>query len=452
MALPPRGAGLHPRAVPGDRAARRAAGARHRRPRQPGRPGGLRRPPGHVRSRPGQGQANALMTGASRSTSSGPARSGSDTKTVLTPRSASCGNGRCVGGRTGMVSAGEDSGTRPAAQPLDKVRHMLAIPAEHRDVEHGDQHLSRIPSGLIAMRAQDGQLAVEGGKISGQIAAVPEPGGDLQGSLLACAPHDDRYRHRRARVAGGFRQRYPLAVMLPGARLPQGPQRLDGHLQHVEPSASGREGQPEAFVLAGPPAGADAAERPSARERVEGGRGLGQHPGARRVTGVTRVPSRSRVSRPPSMPSVTHGSGMGSHARPTWGIWIRWSISAIPANPASAAVSATAFSQPAGSSPHGNLEICSTKAIAAGRWRWSVRARPVPGVCAGSMRAAAGAAMTSQPSWRSEWRRLTSGAAGHRGQPRGLACRGPGCAACRPQDRCRTVPRRPGAAWRASAR
>ena len=34
-------------------------------------------------------QANALITGASRATSSGPARSGSAMKTVLTPRSAS---------------------------------------------------------------------------------------------------------------------------------------------------------------------------------------------------------------------------------------------------------------------------------------------------------------------------------------------------------------------------
>ncbi len=83
-------------------------------------------------------------------------------------------------------------------------------------------------------------------------------------------------------------------------------------------------------------------------------------PGCRKVTGVQSVPSRSPVPRPATAPSATHGSGIGSHARPTWGIWIRWSISASPANPASSAARATSRSQASGSSPHGNRETCST--------------------------------------------------------------------------------------------
>ena len=53
------------------------------------------------------------------------------------------------------------------------------------------------------------------------------------------------------------------------------------------------------------------------------------------------------MSRPASRPSVTQGSGIGSQARSTCGIWIRWSISAIPAKPASSAASAI-VAQPAG--------------------------------------------------------------------------------------------------------
>ena len=114
---------------------------------------------------------------------------------------------------------------------------------------------------------------------------------------------------------------------------------------------------------------------------------LARIPGARNVTGVTSVPRRRPGSRPASIPSVTHGSGIGSQARPTWGIWIRWSISAIPCRPASAAARATEASQcagPAGSSPHGNRESCSTRPIRTGRWRCSPAAIFAPGVCEGS--------------------------------------------------------------------
>ena len=39
------------------------------------------------------------------------------------------------------------------------------------------------------------------------------------------------------------------------------------------------------------------------------------------------------MSRPASRPRVTQGSGIGSHARPTCGIWIRWSISGQAGEP-----------------------------------------------------------------------------------------------------------------------
>ena len=83
-------------------------------------------------------------------------------------------------------------------------------------------------------------------------------------------------------------------------------------------------------------------------------------PGARKVTGETRVPSRRSVSSPASRPRVTHGSGIGSHARSTWGIWMRWSISAMPAKPCWSAARAIERSQPAGSAPQGKRDTWST--------------------------------------------------------------------------------------------
>ena len=68
-------------------------------------------------------------------------------------------------------------------------------------------------------------------------------------------------------------------------------------------------------------------------------------PGARNVTGVTRVPSSRPVPRPATAPRVTHGSGIEAQARSTCGIWMRWSITDSPANPASSAARATPVSQ-----------------------------------------------------------------------------------------------------------
>ena len=107
-------------------------------------------------------------------------------------------------------------------------------------------------------------------------------------------------------------------------------------------------------------------------------RALARIPGARRDRGETSVPSRRPGTAPASKPRATKGSGRSSHSRPTWGIWIRWSISATPSKPASCAARATATSQPArsrsGSLSQGKREICSTKP--SGRSAVGCRAAP----------------------------------------------------------------------------
>jgi hypothetical protein len=50
---------------------------------------------------------------------------------------------------------------------------------------------------------------------------------------------------------------------------------------------------------------------------------LATRPGARKLTGLTNVPSRSAPGSPASIPNVTQGSGIGSKSRPTCGIWIK---------------------------------------------------------------------------------------------------------------------------------
>ena len=97
---------------------------------------------------------------------------------------------------------------------------------------------------------------------------------------------------------------------------------------------------------------------PVSAERVAAA--LAVTPGARNVTGVTRVPSCSRVVEAASAPSVTHGSGIGSHARPTCGIWTRWSIRAMPASPACSAAATMSRSHVSRSPSAGKCESWST--------------------------------------------------------------------------------------------
>ena len=99
-------------------------------------------------------------------------------------------------------------------------------------------------------------------------------------------------------------------------------------------SAGRRERQPERRVLALPPAGPDPAERPAAGERVQGGDRLGDDAGRaeghRRDTGCRAAagcPGRRAGRGSPRAP------GSAPRPVPTWGIWIRWSISASPAKP-----------------------------------------------------------------------------------------------------------------------
>ncbi len=121
-------------------------------------------------------------------------------------------------------------------------------------------------------------------------------------------------------------------------------------------------------------------------------------PAGRKVTGVTSVPSRSRVSRPATRPSVTHGSGIGSQARSTCGIWMRWSITASPANPASSAASAIERSQPPGSSPHGKRETWIITASPCDERRSSVGAAAGAGVSAAAGESGTTTWTRSQPS------------------------------------------------------
>ena len=136
------------------------------------------------------------------------------------------------------------------------------------------------------------------------------------------------------------------------------------------------------MMFSGAPEGMPRKTRPPLRaDRVAAA--LAVMPGSRKVTGVHSVLSRSPVPSPATAPSATHGSGIGSHARPTCGIWIRWSIRESPANPASSAARAIPRSQVIGSSPHGKRET------------WSSTSTPVDAVRPPVEAAGAGAGGTS---------------------------------------------------------
>src|SRR5262249_56055482 len=90
-----------------------------------------------------------------------------------------------------------------------------------------------------------GQVAVRGGGIGGQVAAVAERGRDAQRALLPAPADDDRNLRDRARVAGGLRQRDPLAVVSLGARQPERAQRLHGRFHLLQPPRPDRTRHPQ---------------------------------------------------------------------------------------------------------------------------------------------------------------------------------------------------------------
>ena len=84
----------------------------------------------------------------------------------------------------------------------------------------------------------------------------------------------------RSRVAGGLGQRRPVLRRTPWCRGPTAPASSRSRSRAGRAARrGGGNGRPNAEVLALPPAGADAAERASAGDRVEGGDGLGGDPG-----------------------------------------------------------------------------------------------------------------------------------------------------------------------------
>src|SRR5712691_11185974 len=97
-------------------------------------------------------------------------------------------------GGTSVVPLGEGRGGGPAAQFFHARSGVLAVAADDGDVEHGHLDLRGIAPGLQAVLAQDGELAVQRADVGGKIAAIAEPGGDLQGALLAAAADYDRDR------------------------------------------------------------------------------------------------------------------------------------------------------------------------------------------------------------------------------------------------------------------
>ena len=198
-----------------------------------------------------------------RSRSSGPARSGSATNTVETPSSASSSVALdLVRRRPRVVGRGVGRRRRPAAQPLDQRGRVLAVPADDRQVEHGDRDLGRVPAGRRARCPQrrDARRPARAGSL-GRLHASPSRAGDAQQPRSATAD-DDRHRSDRPRVAGRLGQLDQLTRVRRGARSPERPHRLDARgSSRSQPLGRRRERHAVRRVLALPPAGPDAAER-----------------------------------------------------------------------------------------------------------------------------------------------------------------------------------------------
>ncbi len=158
--------------------------------------------------------------------------------------------------------------------------------------------------------AHEGEIGRDLGQaclVGGHVAAVTEAGGDAQ-RPRAPAAHDDREVADRPGVAGRLGERDVLTGIRLGARRPERPHRLDPALERIQSLCGRGELEPVCRVLALPPSRTDPDERPSARERRQGGGRLGGDAGSAeghgRDEGAELEPRRRRRQGPEGDPRL----------------------------------------------------------------------------------------------------------------------------------------------------
>ena len=107
------------------------------------------------------------------------------------------------------------------------------------------------------------------------------------------------------------------AVVGLGARRPKRPECLNADLKSIKSLTVVWKVQAVRLMLPQPPARTEPAERTAIAEHIKGRDGLRDD--ARFAEGD----GGDQRAQPASMPRVIHGSGIGSQARSTWGIWMR---------------------------------------------------------------------------------------------------------------------------------
>ena len=174
-----------------------------------------------------------------------------------------------------MVPGGVDGGRGTSAEPLHPDRDILAVGADHRQVQHGDLNAGGVASDRRAMPVQDVDLGLQQSLFRGQVASVGLLRHDPQRAALSRAADDDRHFADWPRVAGGFRQVHVAAVVRLGAGRPERSKSLDADLKLIKSLAVIGKVQAVRLVLSQPPAGAESAKGATVAERVEGCDGLG---------------------------------------------------------------------------------------------------------------------------------------------------------------------------------
>ena len=167
------------------------------------------------------------------------------------------------------------AGVRPRSRST-RVRRVLPITADDRDVEHRHLDVGRVAAHVGAVAAQDLDLAGQRRQIrAAGCSRRPAPRRSAGSAALpirrrgsGCRPAAADSRWSPAELAYE-----PANALVPGA---QRARRISMHrCSWSSRSRGGREVQPVRRVLPGPPAGAQAAEGAAAAQRVQGGDRLG---------------------------------------------------------------------------------------------------------------------------------------------------------------------------------
>src|SRR5215217_2814664 len=136
--------------------------------------------------------------------------------------------------RGSVMAGGVDAGRQASTESLHPYCDVLAVGADHRQVEDGDLYACRIATYRSAMPVQNVDLGLQHRLVRRQVASVGLLGDDPQRPPLSRTSDNDGHIANGTGIARGFWKVHIAAVVGLGAGCPQRSDGLDADLKLIK--------------------------------------------------------------------------------------------------------------------------------------------------------------------------------------------------------------------------